>query len=274
LNKGNKLYEISGRIIVYAYAGFLLIPMYFIVMAALKTGADITVNPLGFPSKIMFSNFSEAFVKGNLARCGLNSIIVTVSSVTLNILSAIIVTFGLHKLSNRRVGTILYGLIIATMMVPGVGWVAYIIMMQKLHLYNSLLGLILPSAFGLPFNVFILLGFMRGIPKDFEDAATIDGCTDFQDLFYIIVPLVKPALTALGIFAFVGSWNNMFGPLLIIRDKNLYTLPLGILAFKGSYSVKYNLLFAAVFIATAPLVVLYLRFQDNFIEALSGGIKG
>lgn len=275
MKKGNILFEIPGRLMVYIYTIFLLTPMYFIVVTALKSGEEVYTNPLGLPARVMLNNFIEAFVKGNMLRYSINSIIITVSSVVLILLNNIIVSYGIYKLFNKKIGAIIYSFIIGSMMIPGVGLVAYIIMMQKLHLYNNLHGLIISSAAAsLPFNVFILLGFLRTIPRDLEDAAIIDGCSDFQSLFYVIIPIVKPAITALGIFAFVGSWNNLMGPLILLKDPNLFTIPIGLTAFRGTYTVQYNLLFAAILIASVPLVILYLKFQDNFVESLSGSIKG
>jgi raffinose/stachyose/melibiose transport system permease protein len=260
---------------VYLYALFLIVPMYFIVITALKSNQEVTTNPLGLPSQFMFSNFVDAFVKGNMARYSINSIILTVFTVAGVLLNSTIVTFGIYKLFNRKLGVVIYSAIIATMMIPGCGWVSQIILYRQLHLYNNLHGLIIGSvATGLAFNVFILLGFMRSLPKELEDASRIDGCSDMQHLFYIMVPLIKPALITLGIFTFVGSWNGLFGPLLMLKNKNLFTIPIGLMAFRGTYSVEYNLMFAAVLIAGVPLVLVYLKFQKYFVEALAGGIKG
>lgn len=271
----NFLYKMSGRFLVYLYAIFLLLPMYFIVITSFKSGSEVSSNPLGFPGVPVFGNFAEAFVKGEMARCGLNSIIITVTAVILALLNCTIITYGIFKLFNRKIGVVIYSIIMGSMLIPGVGLVAMIQLYQKLHLYNNLLGPILASSVAsLPFNVFILLGFLRSLPKDLLDAATIDGCTDMQNLFYIIVPVVKPAITTLGIFAFVTTWNNLLIPLVLLRDPKLYTIPIGLFAFRGTYTVQYNFLFAAIFIAGAPLVILYLKFQKNFVEALAGSIKG
>lgn len=275
MEKASLLSKLSGRFVVYAYAVFLLLPVYFIVITSFKSDGEVSSNPLGLPAKVLFSNFAEAFVKGEMARCGLNSIIITVTAVVLSLLNCTIITYGIFKLFDRKIGVIIYSIIMGSMLIPGVGLVAMIRLYQELHLYNSLLGPILAAAVGsLPFNVFILLGFLRSLPKDLLNAATIDGCTDMQSLIYIIVPVVKPAITTLGIFAFVTTWNSLLTPLVLLRNPELYTIPIGLFAFRGTYTVQYNLLFAAIFIAGAPLVILYLKFQKNFVEALAGSVKG
>jgi raffinose/stachyose/melibiose transport system permease protein len=161
------------------------------------------------------------------------------------------------------------------MFIPSVGMVTMISLYQKLHLYNSLIGLILGgSVSGLAFNLFILLGFFRTVPRELEEAAVIDGCNSMQSLFYVLIPVVKPALVTLAIFAFVSNWNSLMGPLLLLRNSELYTIPIGLLSFRGSYSIEYNLMFASILMTSLPLVILYIKFQKYFIEALSGGIKG
>jgi len=267
--------QIPGRLLVYLYALFLMVPMFFILVTSLKPGEEVYSNPLGLPHVYHFINFPEAFVKGNMGRYGLNSLIVSSCAVALALLVAVIVTFCIYKLFRRKIGQVFYSVIIGSMFVPATGWVTMIVLFQKLHLYNNLLGLILGSAFGgLAFNLFILLGFFRSIPRELEEAAVMDGCRDFQSLFFIIIPVVKSALVALGIFAFVGSWNGLLSPLLLLKNKDLFTIPLGLMTFKGTYTVTYNLMFAAVLMSGVPLVVVYILFQNSFVEALTGSIKG
>lgn len=275
MNKENLFIKISGKFVVYLYALILLIPMYFIIITALKASAEISTNPLGLPSTFNFSNFVEGFIRGNMAKYSLNSIFVAVTSVSLALLNAIIVSYSVYKLFNRKIGQIIYSMIITSMFIPGTGFVTLIALYQKLHLFNNYYGLILGGAVGgTAFNLFILLGFLRSLPKEIEEAAFIDGCRDMQLLFHIMIPLIKPALISIGIFAFVGNWNSLMTPLLLIRNKELYTIPLGLMEFRGTYTVEYNLMFAAILISSVPLVIIYLAFQKYFVEALAGGVKG
>lgn len=275
LKKENILIKISSKFLVYMYAIILVVPMYFIIITALKTTGEVSTNPLGLPLSFTISNFYEAFIRGNMAKYGLNSIFVAVAGVSLALLNAIIVSYSVYKLFSRKIGQVIYGLIIISMFIPGTGFVAIIQLYQRLHLFNNLYGLILGAAVGgTAFNLFILLGFLRTIPKEMEEAAIIDGCNDMQSLFFVLIPLIKPALISIGIFAFVGNWNNLMTPLLLIRNKELYTIPLGLMEFRGTYSVEYNYMFAAILISSVPLIIIYLKFQKYFIEALSGSVKG
>lgn len=269
------LYKIPAKLVVYAYAIILIIPMYFVIVTSLKSGADITVNPLGLPTEWMFGNYKEAFVTAGMFRASINSFIVSVGVVFGAMANISFVTFCIYRMIHKKLGRFIYAAIIGTMLLPGGGLVSFILMMMRLGLYNKLIGLIIPGIVGgLAFNMLILMNFIKSIPKELEDAAIIDGCGDFQYFFRILLPLTKPALTALGILSFVGTWNNLFSPLVLLRDQKLFTLPLVLLRFKGSYSVDYHFMFAAIVMAAIPLVIIYLKYQKNFTEALAGSVKG
>lgn len=269
------LYKIPARLIVYAYALILIIPMFFVLVTSLKSAADVTMNPLGLPTEWMFSNYKEAFERAGMLRASLNSLIVATTVVFGSMANVSFVTFCITRMLHKKLGKVVYGAIIGTMLLPGGGLVSFLLMMMRLGLYNKLIGLILPGILsGLAFNVLILTNFIKAMPKEIEDAARIDGCGDFQFFFRVLLPLIKPALTALGILAFVGQWNNLFAPLIILRDPKLYTLPLVLFKFKGSYSVEYHLMFAAILMSAIPLVLIYLKYQRNFTEALAGSVKG
>ena len=265
----------TGYILVYLYALFLLVPMYFIIVTALKSGGEVSANPLGLPETLRFGNFVEAFIRGRIGLYAMNSIIVTVTSVVLVLVNAIIVSFGIHKLEGKKTGAFIYNGLIISMFIPATGFISFLLLMMRLKLYNNLFGLILATGFGgLAFNVFILTGFLKTVPRELEEAGLMDGCTDMQSLFFVLIPVLKPAIISLGLFALVGSWNNLFMPLLLINNNNLFTIPLGILIFKGMYRYEYNLMFAAILLSSVPLVLVYFRFQKYIVEALAGSVKG
>lgn len=268
------LFNLPGRLLVYLYAVFLLSPMYVIIVTALKTREEVSTNPLGLPKRIAFENFYHAIVKGEILKYGLNSLIVTCISVLLVILLNTLCAYGVYRIFHKKLGALIYAVIMLGMMVPTVGYVPIILLYRKAHLYNNLSGLIVATVAGsVPFAIFILVGFLRSVPKELEEAATIDGCKDLQILRYVLVPVIMPALVTIAIFNLISSWNNLFQPLLLIRKKELYTIPIGLLNFRGKYSTEYNLLFAAVFIVSAPVLIIYFKFQKNFVESLSGSVK-
>jgi len=160
------------------------------------------------------------------------------------------------------------------LMVPSVGYVSLILLYRSFHLYNNLLGLIINAIAGsIPFSMFILVGFLRSIPKEFEEAAVIDGCNDLQSLLFVLVPIIKPAVATIAIFNLIASWNNLFTPLLLINKQKLFTIPIGMLAFRGNYSTDYSLMFAGAILVSLPMLIMYFMFQKNFVESLAGGVK-
>jgi len=272
----NTVLKVSGKVLIYVYALILLVPMYFILVTAFKSGSEINTNPLGFPSALSLSNFTGAFIKGNMLRTSLNSLIIAVGSVALALLNAVVVTYCVNKLMAHRIGGIIYSVLIICMFIPSVaGMVTFLLLMQHLHLYNSIWGIILISGVGgTPINLFMMLGFMHTIPKELEEASYLDGCGDVKSLIYVVVPLLKPALISIGIFTLVGSWNALMPNILLLRDPSKYTIQLGLMVFRGTYTIQYNYMFAAILMSCIPLIIVYLLFQKHFVEALAGGLKG
>jgi raffinose/stachyose/melibiose transport system permease protein len=271
----NKQASVLGKLLVYMYAIFLIVPMYIIVVTSFKTSGEISVNPLGLPKHLTFSNFTTAFEQARLLKYGLNSVFVTVVSVFFILVVNVICAYGLYRIFNKKLGVMLYSFIMLGMMVPGVGYITTILLYRDLHLYNSLQGLILSNIAGsVPFAIFILTGFLRSVAKELEEAGTIDGCSDFQKLTRIMVPVIIPAIISIGVLNMIFTWNNLFGPLLLIRNKELFTIPVGLLNFKGQYSTDFQLLFASIFIVSTPILLIYFKFQKAIVESLSGSVKG
>lgn len=271
----NRFASIPGRLVVILYAICLILPMYFILITAVKTPQEITLNPIGLPSEVHFENFWSAIIEGNMLQCGINSVIVAVFGVTLSMLCIVMLSYSLVKLRKLAIGRLLYSLVIVGMFIPNIGWITMIHLYQSLNLYNTYLGLIVANAVsGISFGVFMVYGFMISIPDELEEAAILDGCTDFQSLWHIVLPVTKPAIITVAILNFCNNWNNMMTPLLLLTDADKYTIPLGILAFKTDYSTNYSLSFAAILLAAIPVVVLYLRFQKYFENSLTGSVKG
>lgn len=267
---------VIGRAVVWLYALVLLIPLYFVIVTAFKTGAEITMNPLGLPEKLQWVNFINAFQEGNIFRAALNSIVTSVIGVGMLLINAIFLSFCCHRLRNYKIGTILYMVILAGLFIPKVGFVSQVILYRRLHIYDTPWAIILGAAVGnIPFSVFIIAGFLRTIPHELEEAAELDGCNDLQLLFRIMAPIIKPALVTVGIFSFCGTWNSVTGPLLYIRSEEFYTIPMTLLLnFTSTFTTKYELLFAGVLATTLPVVIIYIFCQKQIVEALGGSVKG
>ena len=180
--------------------------------------------------------------------------------------------FGKLQFPGHRV---VFGLFLATMMVPGqVTMIPLFLMMRELRLLNTLWSLILPAALFNAFGVFLLRQFIRGIPKDLEEAAYVDGASIPRVYFQIVLPLIRPSLSAFGIFVFLGQWNSFLYPLIFLKKPETFTVPLLLNYFKGIYITEYPLLMAGTIIAVVPVLLVYLLFQRQIIEGIAiTGIK-
>ncbi len=173
--------------------------------------------------------------------------------------------------------TFLFWTLICTMMVPGqVVLVPLFLMMINLGLYDSFLAIILPSIAGV-FGIFLMKQYIQSMPSGLEEAARIDGCSEFGIFIKIILPLCKPVLAVLGIFVFVGNWNNFLWPMIVLKSQNHYTLQVGlsILQQLQEHEVHYGIQMAGAVVAAAPILAVFLFLQKYFIKGLTiGGVKG
>lgn len=167
-------------------------------------------------------------------------------------------------------------LVLATMMLPGaVTMIPVFLIFKSIGWYNTLWPLIVPAFFGGPFFIFMLRQFMKSIPRELEEAAVIDGCGFFGIYWRIILPLMKPALAAVAIFTFMGTWNEFMGPLIYLNDARLYPLSLGLFNFRSEYGSEFGMLMAASVIMTVPVIALFFFCQRYFIEGVTlTGVKG
>jgi multiple sugar transport system permease protein len=204
-----------------------------------------------------------------------NSVFLVVTNMIGAILSSSFVAFGFGRLKFKGQG-VLFALLVSTMMIPGtvlmipqfVGW-------RSVGAYNTFLPLTLPAFFGSAFYVFLLRQFLMGIPKDYDEAAFVDGANYFTIYWRVIMPLSKPALCTVGVFTFMGVWNDFMGPLLYLEKQYLRTVALGLQVFVGQYRTQTNFLMAASTLAVIPMIVLFFMAQRYFIEGITfSGLKG
>ena len=169
-----------------------------------------------------------------------------------------------------------FGLMMATLMIPPqVTMIPYFLIMKYLGWYNTLRPLWIPSFFANAFSVFLLRQFMKGIPRDLEDAARIDGCNFIQIYWYIMLPLVKPTLICIAIFTFMGVWNDFMGPLIYLSDQRLYPLSLGLYAFNVEAGGNFGMMMAGSLLMTLPVIIIFFFAQKYFIQGIAlTGMKG
>lgn len=267
--------NLTGKIFVYAYALILIIPLAFAIITSLKTGADLSANPIGLPKEWYFKNFVTAWVDGNLLNATKNSVIITGVSLLIQTFGIIFATFHLDVIRDTKVGTVMYMILISSMFVPSVCGVTSLALRRELGLYNNLIGEIICGSTLSAFGVFIVSGSVRSLPREMREAAQMDGAGDFYYMTRIMTPLVKPAITTVVLLNFTSKWNDSLGAILTLRDEKLWTIPMALLLnFKEQYSVQHEIMFAGLLMTSIPLIVAYCVCQKYFVAALTGSVKG
>lgn len=253
-----------------------LYPLYFSLVSSLKDNASIFMTPFSLPTQWRFSNYVFAWKQGQIGTYFLNSVFLTVVSV---ISTAFFSLLGANVLARFEFkwNPLIYIFIGAGMMIPAQSTIiplAY--MFGKLKLTNNYLMMILLfTAFNIPMTVFILTGFMKSIPRELEEAAVIDGCSNWHVLFKILVPISAPAIASASIFNFIQIWNNLLFPLMFLSKDRLKTLPIGLLNFYGFFTQEYAGIMAAINITIIPIMVVYIVLQEKVEKGLTAGaLKG
>lgn len=265
----------KGSMILYLVlipgALIFIFPVALIFITAFKPDAEIVHFSSILPREWTLENFREIFASPEeipIMRWFSNSLFIS-SMVTLLVLIVdSLAAYGLARLALPGKKWV-FSMIVATLMIPGqIFLVPVYLILNRLGWLDTPLALIIPAGAG-AFGVFLLRQFFLGIPRDLEDAADIDGCTRLGIYYHIILPLSKPALATLGIFTFLGSWNDFLGPLVFLDSVDKYTLPVGIALFQTSYYAEYGLTLAACVICTLPVVMMFLLFQRHIIKGIS-----
>jgi ABC-type sugar transport system, permease component len=263
-------------ILLSIFALMILIPLAIVFFGAFKTSSELFNRPFGFPKEFVLENFITAFIKGNMLVYYKNTLFVTVISLvfilSFSCLAAYSVTRSSFKAGNALFYYFMFGLTIPVqvIMIPSY------LMMAKLHLVNNIWSLvIIYISSTMSFSIFILSGFFRTLPVELEEAAIIDGCNELQAFISIILPLCKPAVTTVMIFNMLFIWNDLYNPMLYIRSENIKTIALGLMKYMGRYVSNFPIMFAAVVLASLPVIVVFLVLQKQFVSGITAGaVKG
>jgi ABC-type glycerol-3-phosphate transport system permease component len=254
----------------------ILIPVFWMVSSALKPNYQIFLfPPQWIPNPIQWDNFVKSMTALPFGTFFMNTMIIEVGTIIGTVLSCTIVAYGFARLDapGRNFWFIV---LLATMMLPSVvTMIPVYLIFKQLGWINTFLPMIVPNWFGNAFYIFLLRQFFMTIPRDFEEAARIDGANTWQVLTRIMLPLAKPALATVSIFTFMGVWNDFMGPLIYLNKPATYTLALGLNFFKGQHTSDWNMLMAASLVMMLPLVILFFLAQKAFIEGITlTGLKG
>ncbi|MDR2079924.1 MAG: carbohydrate ABC transporter permease [Treponema sp.] len=266
-----------AMIVLVLFSVVLLFPFYWLIRSSLMTDREINTVPLMWlPKTFMWENFPKALSTAPFATYYRNTLTIVVINVVGNILSCSFVAFGFARLRFKGRG-FWFALLLSTMMIPGaVTMIPSFIMWKTVGAFNTFLPLTIPAFFGGgAFNIFLVRQFYYGIPKDYDESAFVDGANYFTIYSRILLPLAKPVLCTIGVFTFMGAWNDFLGPLLYLDKTELRTVTLGLYVFIGQYVTKYNYLLAASTVATIPMIIMFFFAQRFFIQGVTfTGLKG
>jgi arabinosaccharide transport system permease protein len=259
-------------------AAATLLPLVLLAVASLRPGNELMRNGLNFNI-----NYAAASIRNYILLFSgnnpyfywyRNSLIITVIQVVLSLLFSSSVAYGLAMYQFRG-RTLVFGGVLLIMMIP----VEIILlplyrMIVSMKLIDSMWGILLPYIVA-PMLIFFFYQYLRGIPRDFLDAARVDGCTEYGIFVKIMIPLMKPSFAAMGIYQGMQSWNNFLWPMIVMRKTERITLPVGLSSLLTPYGNNYDILIAGSCFAIIPILILFIIFQSYFIDGMTaGGVKG
>lgn len=266
---------ISYFVLVVGSVGFI-VPFVWMITTSLKDRAQIYTFPVQWvPSPVLWQNYVKLFEQAPMWIYLRNSAILTVLGVAFSLIGSSIAAYAFARL--RFPGRdVMFFTMLATIMIPN--WATLIptyILFGKLGWLDTYLPILLPALFATPFNTFLLRQFFLSIPQELEDAAKVDGASTLRCFLQIVVPLARPALLIVGLFAFLYYWNDFLGPLIYLSSDNKFPISLGIMNFAGQQVQDFALMMGAATLAIAPCVILFFIAQRWFIQGVViTGVKG
>lgn len=259
-----------------AIALVMLFPLLWLISTALKSPVEniFQFPPQLLPSEPTLDNFVQVWQTNPFGQYLFNSTLVAVLTVGLNLLFCALAAYPLARLEFRG-RELIFAAIVSTIMIPfQIVMIPLYILTVQLGIRNTYIGLIFP-AIASAFGIFLLRQAFQGVPKEMEEAARIDGCSELGLWWYVMIPAIRPALVTLAIFVFIGSWSDFLWPLIVLDRPELYTLPLGVATLAGTFSLDWRLIAAGSVISIAPVLLLFLFLQRYIVPTESGsGVKG
>ncbi|MBW4492312.1 MAG: carbohydrate ABC transporter permease [Oscillatoria princeps RMCB-10] len=253
-----------------------LLPLLWLISTSLKSPTEniFQFPPQLWPSQPTFQNYIKVWQTNPFGQYLFNSTVVAALTVSINLLFCSLAAYPLARLDFRGRDLIFAG-VISTIMIPfQIVMIPLYILTVQLGLKNTYLGIIFPSLAS-AFGIFLLRQAFQGVPKELEEAARIDGCTELGIWWHVMLPAIRPALVTLAIFVFIGSWSDFLWPLIVLDRPEYYTLPLGVATLAGTFSLDWRLIAAGSVISIAPVLVFFLLVQRYIVPTDAGsGVKG
>ena len=262
------------ELVMIAVAAVVGFPIYVLVNLAVRAPSD-TSSPITPTASPTLDNFTQAWERGALGGALANSALVTVGSVVIVLAVSSLAAYPLARVASRW-SRCTYLLIMLGLVLPfQLAALPLYQTMRDLGLLGTVWSLILfYSGLQVPFTVFLYVAFLRALPRDFEDAALIDGCTQLQGFRHVVFPMLKPVTVTALVLNAIAVWNDFFTPLLYLSGSAQQTVPVALAGFVGQYVSEWNLIFAALVISIVPVLVVYFALQRSIINGFAGGLRG
>lgn len=276
-----KILVVLKHIVLILVAITMVLPFFWMISTALKTSSNVfSIPPQWIPDPIQMENFPRVFDAIPFLRIIINTVFYSATVTFFEVAMSVIVAYGFSRFGFRWKKTLFLFLLI-TIMIPGeitivptyIFW-AELGNILNMRFINTYIPLILPAIGGQAVHIFFLTQYFRTIPRDFSEAAYMNGASSWKILWRIYVPMSIPAILTIVIFSFMGTWNAYMGPLIYLNDIELFTIQVGLAMFQGMFDVNWPLLMAATTISVIPMIVLFFSFQKYFIPSTkSSGVK-
>lgn len=266
------------RVILIVFLFMVLVPLLWTIMQSFKTSQEFFANPWALPDVFNINNYTNAWNKANMSGYFLNSVYVTIISTIFLMILSVPISYCLARFKFRGCELIMLAMTLGLFIQPTYILVPLFLLVNKLGLLNNLTALsLIYAVIQLPFAIFILTGFIKGVSREYEEAAEIDGCTRLQTIRHVVLPMIKPGVLTVLIFNFMGFWNEYAMAFTLLHDDAKKTLPVGLqnLMEIQRYSTDWGALFAGMVIVIIPTVIVYALLNKKLTESVNvGGLKG
>ncbi|WP_339319779.1 carbohydrate ABC transporter permease [Paenibacillus sp. FSL R10-2734] len=276
MEKKNKLINLGLELLMVLIGILMLVPAYIAIVNAFKPAQETGLNPFAFPTSFYLKNYLEVFQTIDMWAIFKNSFIITAATLILMVVTSSMAAFTIQRKANRWTGAI-YLLFLAGMMIPPQTlYIPMIKLLKTLGLMQSFGGLLLfYIGLYMPFCIFLFTGFMKSVPRELDESATMDGCGTIRMYWQIVFPLLKPATSTVIIFVSMWTWNDFINPFIFLGAQKGETITLAFYAFISQYNTSWNHAFAGMIITSLPAMLLFMLMQKQFISGITtGAVKG
>lgn len=265
-----KRITIIKTVVAWIFTGIVLIPLFVLFLSSLKTTTEASQMNLALPTEIHFENYILAIETGKLVQAFFNSMLISLCPATVSVLTASMGAYIMQR-NKTKINKIFYNYIFFGLMAP-INYVATVMFYNQLSIINTFLGIILLyTAAGIPFAVFICYGFMSSVPKELDEAAIVDGANLFQTYFKIIFPLLKSVTVTAFILNFMGAWNDFVSPLYLLNSQKKWPMLMRVYNFYGLYFNEWNMICAVILLSILPVLIVYILGQKYIVSGMTSG---